>query len=279
VAEDLDPASAPEATNLPEFTPPSFAGVAACYERGRPGYPDALIDEVLAYSGVARPRLIEVGAGTGKATRLFAHRDCDIVAVEPSPEMAAMARATCAPPRKVVVVEATFEDFELDDTGFDLLVSAQAWHWVSRAVRYPKAHLAVRGTGALAVFWSHPRWDATPYRQLLMEPYLAHAPELVDCGPWFPGFGRRAGLERPSESELAPLFGGLSERRYRWDRQYTADLFLELLRSLVEHETLSADRRARLFDATAHAIDSLGESMTLSYETRLYLTTAKPITT
>jgi SAM-dependent methyltransferase len=278
VAEDLDPTSGPEATDLSGLTSPSFDGVAACYERGRPGYPDDLIDDVLAYSGLAHPRLIEVGAGTGKATRLFAQRDCDIVAVEPSREMAAIARATSAPRRKVVVVEATFEDFELDDTGFDLLVSAQAWHWVRPAVRYPKAHRAVRGRGALAVFWSHPRWDATPYRQPLIEAYLAHAPEFVDRGPWFPGFGRPEGQERPTEPEFAPLFGEISERRYRWDRQYTADVYLDLLRSLVEHETLSADRRARLFDATAHAINALGESITLSYETRLYLTTAKPIT-
>ncbi len=215
MAEGLDPTSGPRAADLSGLTSPSFAGVAARYERGRPGYPDDLIDDVLAYSGLARPRLIEVGAGTGKATRLFAQRDCDIVAVEPSPEMAAIARATSAPRRKVVVVEATFEDFEFDGRGFDLLVSAQAWHWVRPAVRYPKAHRAVRGSGALAVFWSHPRWDATPYRQPLIEPYLAHAPELVDCGPLFPGFGDQRGWnDRPSlssrPSSMASVNGGIA---------------------------------------------------------------------
>jgi hypothetical protein len=119
-----------------------------------------------------------------------------------------------------------------------------------------------------------PRWDATPFRQQLIEPYLAHAPELVDRGPWFPGFARPAGLERPTEPELAPLFGGVDERIYRWECQYRRDVYLDLLRSLVEHEALSAERRARLFDSTAHAIVALGESIALRYETRLYLTSA-----
>ena len=274
MAPEFDSPSGPEAIDLSGITPPSFAGVASCYERGRPGYPDELIDDVLAYSGVARPRLLEVGAGTGKATRLFARRDCNVVAVEPSHEMAAIARDTSAEPSRVVVVEATFEDFEIDEAGFDLVVSAQAWHWVKPNIRYPKAHKALREHGALAVFWSHPRWDATPFRQQLIEPYLAHAPELVDRGPWFPGFGRPAGLERPTDTELAPLFGEIDERIYLWECQYRPGVYLDLLRSLVEHKTLSFGRRARLFDSTAHAIVALGESITMSYETRLYLTSA-----
>ena len=154
----------------------------------------------------------------------------------------------------MIVVEATFEDFEIDEAGFDLVVSAQAWHWVKPNIRYPKAHTALDGHGALALFWSRPRWDATPFRQRLIEPYLAHAPELVDCGPWFPGFARPAGLERPTEAELAPIFGSIDERIYRWECAYRLDVYLDLLRSLVEHETLRADRRARSFrlDRSCH---------------------------
>ena len=50
----------------------SFGAVASAYERYRPGYPDELVDEVLAYAGRPVRTALEVGAGTGKATRAFA---------------------------------------------------------------------------------------------------------------------------------------------------------------------------------------------------------------
>ena len=50
----------------------SFGSVAAAYERFRPGYPDALVDQVLTYAGRPVRTALEIGAGTGKATRAFA---------------------------------------------------------------------------------------------------------------------------------------------------------------------------------------------------------------
>jgi hypothetical protein len=51
----------------------AFGSVAELYDRSRPSYPPALVDDVLGLVGVA-PRVLEVGAGTGKATVLFAAR-------------------------------------------------------------------------------------------------------------------------------------------------------------------------------------------------------------
>jgi len=53
----------------------AFGRVAKLYDRVRPSYPDAVIDAVLAFAGL-RPgaRILEIGAGTGKATMLLAER-------------------------------------------------------------------------------------------------------------------------------------------------------------------------------------------------------------
>ncbi|MGW1675046.1 hypothetical protein [Streptomyces sp. NPDC002324] len=50
----------------------SFGVVAEAYERFRPGYPVELFDMVMAYAGHPVRTALEIGAGTGKATRLFA---------------------------------------------------------------------------------------------------------------------------------------------------------------------------------------------------------------
>ena len=68
-----------------------FGEVAELYDRARAGYPEALIDDVISFAGGDGPslRALEVGAGTGKATVGFASRDLEILALEPSADMAA----------------------------------------------------------------------------------------------------------------------------------------------------------------------------------------------
>ncbi|MCX3287925.1 hypothetical protein OR263_14625 [Streptomyces sp. NEAU-H22] len=62
---------------------PRFGVVAEAYERFRPGYPVELLGLVMAYAGLAVRTALEIGAGTGKATRLFARRGITVTATEP----------------------------------------------------------------------------------------------------------------------------------------------------------------------------------------------------
>ena len=61
----------------------SFGVVAEAYERFRPAYPVELLDMVMTYAGRPVRTALEIGAGTGKATRLFAQRGVMVTAVEP----------------------------------------------------------------------------------------------------------------------------------------------------------------------------------------------------
>src|SRR5712692_3838624 len=88
-----------------------FGEVAGLYDQARPGYPEALVDDVLAYVGQVSPRVLEVGAGTGKATVAFAARGLQILAIEPAPEMAAMASRNCEAFPGVTVEVTTFEEW------------------------------------------------------------------------------------------------------------------------------------------------------------------------
>ena len=67
----------------------SFGSVAAAYEQFRPGYPEALVDAVLAYAGHPVHTALEIGAGTGKATRVFAVRGITAPPPYPQPPMLA----------------------------------------------------------------------------------------------------------------------------------------------------------------------------------------------
>ncbi len=100
----------------------SFGADAEQYDRTRPSYPAALVDDLMADA----PRhVVDIGCGTAKAGRLFAERGCRVVGIEPDVRMAEVAR------RYLPVVEvAGFEEWDAAGRIFDLAVSGQAWHLV-----------------------------------------------------------------------------------------------------------------------------------------------------
>ncbi|MGW3689793.1 class I SAM-dependent methyltransferase [Streptomyces sp. NPDC005125] len=108
-----------------------FNEVPELYYRVRPGYFDELFADLVTVTGMdERSSVLEVGCGSGQATRSLAELGCSVTAIEPGAEMAALARQRIATFWKVEVEAPTFEEW--DDRGgrFDLLVAASAWHWV-----------------------------------------------------------------------------------------------------------------------------------------------------
>jgi ubiquinone/menaquinone biosynthesis C-methylase UbiE len=97
------------------------------YRASRPDYPDALIDDVISCAGL-KPNdpVLEVGCGTGQATKSFAMRGLQIVAIDPGPEMVRAARESLAKFDNVELVESTFEAWPPNRAPFQLVVAAQS---------------------------------------------------------------------------------------------------------------------------------------------------------
>ncbi|MFB9236248.1 class I SAM-dependent methyltransferase [Plantactinospora siamensis] len=127
----------------------SFGAVAQAYERFRPGYPPALADLVLAYAERPVRTALEIGAGTGKATRLFAARGIAVTATEPDEAMLAELRRQ-APPT-VTALRAAFEDLAPGES-YDLVYAAAALHWTNPAGRWARVAALVAPGGVFASF-------------------------------------------------------------------------------------------------------------------------------
>lgn len=128
-----------------------FGSVAESYERFRLGYPDEVVDRTLSYAGGQVAAAVEVGAGTGKATRAFASRGIAVTALEPDPDMfAVLERETAAMP--VTPVQSRYEEYVAGPV--DLLYAASAWHWTDPATRWTHAAGLLVDDGVVAVFGS-----------------------------------------------------------------------------------------------------------------------------
>jgi len=256
-----------------------FGNVADLYERVRPTYPEALVDDVIELSGVGLTgQALEVGAGTGKATRLFAARDMRVHAIEPSAEMAAVARRSCAGYVGVTVQETDFERFDPCGERFRLLFSAQAWHWISPDVRYVKAREVLEPGGLLALFWNRPRWEESALRPQLIEAYSRAAAAWDVDGepdPMHPATDTNPdpqGWER--ETAAVEGFERPQMRLYGWSSTYSTDEYLALLQTHSGHIVRPELERRAILDEVRKVIDANGGSIRMELETRLCLATA-----
>ncbi len=127
----------------------SFGVRAPAYERFRPGYPGELVDLVSGYAGRPVRTALEIGAGTGKATRLFARRAVAVTATEPDPAMLAELRRQV--PVGVTAVRAALEDLRPGER-YGLVFAAAALHWTRPAGRWSRIAALVEPGGVFASF-------------------------------------------------------------------------------------------------------------------------------
>jgi SAM-dependent methyltransferase len=251
-----------------------FGEVADLYDRARPGYPAALVDDVLESCGLPAPRVLEVGAGTGKATVAFAARGLEIVALEPTAEMASVAARNVAAFPAVTVEVATFEEWHGSGALFDLVLAAQSWHLLRPGVRCRKAHDELKPGGSLALVWNLPVWEDGDLRAELDAVYDRHASALRRS-QGFPA------LEAPSEMSsmsdelrVSGWFGPVTMRSYRWSLHYTIEQFLDLMSTHSDHRMLAERDRWTLLEGAAAVLERRGGGCEVAYETRLCLARA-----
>ena len=246
------------------------------YDRARPGYSDALVVDVLAFGCLEADscRALEVGAGTGKATVAFARHGVHVHALEPDPAMASVARRNCVPYPRVEIEESSFEDWDLQERPFDLLFSAQAWHWVRPEVRCARAAATLVPGGTIALFWHRVRWqEDDPVRADLDECYRLRAPELHAREPGFPGLLTPASLEEDAQTELASCadFTDVTVHEHPWEQTFDADAYLDRLRTQSDHRLLESGELERLLDAVRGVIVDHGGVVSVPHSTLLVL--------
>ena len=223
----------------------SFGAVATNYDRYRPGYPDALIDDLVAQQP---HEVLDIGCGTGKAARQLGARGVSVLGVEIDPEMAAVARS-----HGVAVEVSGFERWDAAGRTFDLLVCGQAWHWIDPAVGPAKAAGLLRPGGLLALFWNH-ETDLEPnVRKVLDKAYRKHAPELLEMSAQ--DRQRREAKPYLAGLEASRAFRSIETKEYPLAREYTTDEWVGTVQTHSDHLQLDPGRRAALADELRMLID------------------------
>jgi SAM-dependent methyltransferase len=157
-----------------------FTRQAGAYARSRPGYPLALVRDLVACTGAGpAAHVCEIGAGTGAFTRVLAELGLAVIALEPSAAM--RARASELPDVTWVTWrDGSFEDTHLASGSQDWVVAAQAFHWAEPERALPELHRVLRPRGALSVLWNERENEREPTLARAWACVQAHAPGFED---------------------------------------------------------------------------------------------------
>lgn len=183
-----------------------FASGAEVYERPRPSYPQDSIDWLVAQTGLgAGNTVVDLGAGTGKLTRLLLPTGARVIAVEPIAEMRVHIQGA-------EVLDGTAEAIPLPDESADVVTVAQALHWFDQDRALPEIHRVLRRDGYLVLFWNMRDLDDPIQRGVedLLGPMRNDVPGQI-LGAWREPLARSA------------LFGSETVGEFRIEQQFTTD--------------------------------------------------------
>lgn len=136
----------------------SFGSEAARYDQARPSYPAAAVELVLGGLRNLRadgrpPRILDLGAGTGKLTASLVGRDAEVMAVEPDPQMLAVLAARVP---QAHALAGSAEGIPLRDGSVDAIVVGQAFHWFQRPAADFELARVLRPGGVIGLLWNLP---------------------------------------------------------------------------------------------------------------------------
>jgi SAM-dependent methyltransferase len=223
----------------------SFNAAVAVYDEIRPSYPAEMFDALFSLLP-PRPDIVEIGPGTGQATKDLLARDAVVHAIEIGPAMAAKLRSNLHSDQLQVSV-GDFEEIDIAAEGADAVFSANAYHWIAPKARLDRPAAILRPGGVVAI----------------VDLIQVSSPEdrgfFAAAQPIYERYGQgHAGPPAPARDDVEPAirvaltsdprFDDVAVRSYGWDQTYTASDYRKVMLSYSGTQMMDDRDRIGLLD-------------------------------
>jgi trans-aconitate methyltransferase len=232
----------------------------------RPSYPEQIIEDIILLSGISKEsRILEVGVGTGQITLPFARRGFEMVGLELGPALAEQARKNLVNYPNVKIETTAFEAWQSRDK-FDLLLSAQAFHWIEVSVGLAKSVQFLLDSGAIALVWTLDE-SQTEFQKVstpLHDKYIPRQPNRPT-----PNEGYKLYRKALTGSSV---FDEVVSREVKWTRTYSKEDYLKLQNTYSNHLVVSEETRIKFHHELSQIINEHGGDVLRMYKTVLLVT-------
>ena len=248
------------------------------YDRARPGHAERVYEILVERCGLGPgTRVLEIGPGTGQATRRLLELGADpLVAIEPNEDLARYLAHSVGDGVDIRVT--ALEDVDLPESSFDLAAAASSFHWIDEATGLATVYHALRPDGWVALWWTgfgdRDRPDA----------FHDATVELLESMPKSPVGSHRAGRV-PSEGGdpvwLTALrdarFENMAYERIPWSKTFDATEIRAIFSTFSPLLVVDEERRTRTLDELERiAHEDFGDRVEKPIVTALY-TARKPL--
>jgi SAM-dependent methyltransferase len=248
----------------------------AAYDSARPGHAARVYEILVERCGLAEgTRVLEVGPGTGQATRRLLELGARVLALEPDPALAVYLEDTLA--ARIEVKVAALEDAELDAAGFDLAVAASSFHWVDEELGLAKLFATLRPGGWIALWWTLFGEEGKP------DAFISATTPLLENLQASPTRGRegRPAHALDSDARLGALveagFEGAEHELMRWEARWDTNGIRALYGTFSPIARLEEARRTEILDGVARIAErEFGGRVERTLVTSLYTARRPP---
>lgn len=217
--------------------------------------------------------MLEIGCGPGNATIYFARRGFEIMAIELGSKLSSFARDNCRDYPKVSVLNVAFEDWSGETGGFDLAISADAFHWIQPGIGYPKVASALKPTGTLAFFWNTPSKMDSEISSALAKVYQSRAPQAgIPENSFTAEWLIHTVKETIGQSDC---FSNVMIKSYPVTETVSVDHYIKTLWTFSSHRPLDSITRENLYAGIREVMEHFGGKIITTRRVILFMTRKK----
>ena len=162
--------------------------------------------------------------------------------------------------------EISFEKFQSQSNNYDLIFSAQAWHWLNPKVAYKKAHDLLGENAFFALFWKTQEYDKLEFLKNLRELYIKHCPKYHD-----PMAVKSAEREIPKSKLFLPV----QKKEYFVELEYDRQKYAQMVSTMSWVIDLSEEQKLKFNSELSALLEQQNETFLIPYKYTLLITSKK----
>lgn len=230
-----------------------FDTIPELFDKWRVRYSQELFDYIVKECRLNREKkCLEIGPGTGQATEFAIETGCDYCAIELGSHLAELLKRKYDQYENFQVINADFEIYPFESEQFDLVYSAAAIQWINEEIAYQKSYSILKDQGYLAAFFMYGDYK-TNNPALAEDIQHVYSTYFVSETPYRQKFDYEAGEKYG--------FHYLGKKEFYGTRSYSADEYIEYIKTHSDHITIKEECRDLFFHGIRDAILNHGDKI------------------